>query len=330
MKDRFNREIDNLRISLTDRCNLRCTYCMSEDGCALLPKSSLMGTEEVVEIVRVAAELGVSSIRLTGGEPLVRRDIVEIIARAKGIDGIDDVSITTNGTMLPQKAQALKAAGLDRVNISLDTLDADQYRSITRCGNLSDVMTGIDAALEAGLSPVKINTVALRNGGQDFLAFALLTIKRALHLRFCEYMPVDADATGWEMTRVITCEKILQEIQDAATAAGLGALAPALGENKPFGRGGAYYYAFEGAQGTVGFITSVSKHFCGSCNRMRITADGKLRPCLFSDAEVNILDALRQGGPHAAKAAFLEALSCKPEKHVGNSKTHRAMSQIGG
>ncbi len=380
MKDSHGRTIDYLRISLTDRCNFRCVYCMPEEGVCAMSHDEILRIEEIERLVAVAAGIGIRSVRLTGGEPLVRKGVVDLVDTITGIEGIENVSMTTNGVLLPRMIDDLKAAGLSRVNISLDTLDADQFHEITRTGRLEDTLTtngvllprmiddlkaaglsrvnisldtldadqfheitrtgrledtlaGIDAALAAGLNPVKVNAVAVRSLDQDFLEFAKLSIDRPLHVRFIEYMPVgdtSEDAgTGWGKDDVIPSEELFDIINERAAAAGLPALRPA-GATKPLGWGPARYFEFPDALGTVGFISPLSRHFCSECNRLRVTADGKVRPCLFSDTEYDVRTALREGDDAAVRDVLLTALGAKPDDHHDKVGTDRKMSQIGG
>lgn len=333
MKDAHGRTIDYLRLSLTDRCNFRCIYCMPADGVTQMSHDDILRIEEIEELVRIAAGLGIKNVRLTGGEPLVRKGVVGLVRSICAMPGIENVSMTTNGVLLPQMVDDLKAAGLSRVNISLDTLDAEQFRMVTRCGNLDDALAGIDAALAAGLNPVKVNAVTVKSLDQDFLAFARLSIDRPLHVRFIEYMPVGdsagVDGCGWGKKDVIPSEELFDLINERAVAAGLPALVPA-GGSKPVGWGPARYFQFPGAQGTVGFISPLSRHFCSECNRLRMTADGKIRPCLFSDEEFDVRAALRDGGEEAVRAVLREALGAKPDEHHDKVGTERGMSQIGG
>ena len=333
MRDSYGRVIDYLRISLTDRCNFRCIYCMPEEGVQQMHHEDILRIEEVAQAVRVAASLGVRSVRLTGGEPLVRLGIVDLVREIAQTPGIENISLTTNGVLLPRYAHDLKEAGLSRVNISLDTLDAEQFRFITRRGELSQTLAGIEAALDEGLHPVKINAVAVRSLNQDYLAFARLSVERPLHVRFIEYMPVGessgACGCGWGKDDVISCEELYRAINEGARAAGFPELEPAA-EHKPLGSGPARYWRFPDAQGTVGFISPMSRHFCGECNRLRLTADGKLRPCLFSDTEYDLRTALREGDEGAQRAVFLEAIGAKPDEHHDKVGTERRMSQIGG
>lgn len=332
MQDTFGRTIDYLRISITDRCNFRCIYCMPPEGVVQMSHMDILRYNEIVDIAKIAAEAGVKHIRLTGGEPTVRKGLVDLVRDIHDIPGIESVAMTTNGMLLPRMAQDLKEAGLSRVNISLDTLDPQQFTMITRCGHVEDVIAGIHAALDAGLTPVKINAVAVRSLNQDFLQFAKMTIDKPLHVRFIEYMPVGEgtgiDGAGWGESDVISAEEILEKINTAARAEGMPELLPCNAEAE--GWGPARYYKFEGAMGTVGFISAMSNHFCSTCNRVRLSADGKMRACLFSDEETDIKTALREGGIDAARAAFAAAVNGKPEEHFHKVGTKRKMSQIGG
>ena len=271
---------------------------------ATAPHEEILRIEEIVQAVRVAAGMGIRSIRLTGGEPLVRLGVVDLVRDIANVPGIENISMTTNGVLLPRMADDLKAAGLSRVNISLDTLDPDQFRQITRRGELQQTLDGIDAALEAGFNPVKINAVAVRSLHQDYLKFAELSIDRPLHVRFIEYMPVGessgTDGCGWGKQDVVSCEELFDTINEQARAQGLPAAGGMPVRTGRSGWGPARYFMFPGAQGTVGFISPLSRHFCGECNRLRLTADGKLRPCLFSDDEYDLRAALREGDEEAA------------------------------
>ena len=334
MKDSHGRVIDYLRISLTDKCNFRCIYCMPAEGVCPMGHDELLRIEEIEAIARVATRIGIRSVRLTGGEPLVRKGVVDLVRSLHDMPGIENVSMTTNAVLLPEMADDLKAAGLSRVNISLDTLDAEQFKFITRVGRIESTLKGIDAALEVGFNPVKINAVTVRSLNQDYLAFAKLSIDRPLHVRFIEYMPVGtstgADGTGWGKQDVVPSEELLQIINERAREQGMPELVSTCDDDKPLGWGPARYFQFPGAQGTVGFISPLSRHFCSECNRLRLTADGKLRPCLFSDREVDVRAALRTGGEDAVYECFLEALNLKPDEHHDKVGTERKMSQIGG
>ena len=332
--DQHGRVIDYLRVSVTDRCNLRCLYCMPEEGVPWKSHDAMLTLEEIECFIRIAAQEGIKRIRLTGGEPLVRRGIVDLVAAITAMPGIDSVAMTTNGILLPKMAKDLKKAGLSRVNISLDTLDPEQYRFITRWGDINDVFKGIESALEVGFNPVKINAVVVRSLNQDLLAYTRLSVDRPLHVRFIEYMPVgDAcgvKGLGWSEADTIPNEELFSMINEQALASGLGALIPVRGQEQPVGWGPARYYHFEGAVGTVGFINALSRHFCSECNRLRLTSEGALRPCLFSDVEYDARAALRSGDDEAIRALLREALASKPDEHHHRIGTTRLMSQIGG
>ncbi|MDR1422903.1 MAG: GTP 3',8-cyclase MoaA [Coriobacteriales bacterium] len=332
--DSHGRTIDYLRISVTDRCNLRCLYCMPEEGVPFKPHATMLTLEEIARFARIAAGEGFTRIRLTGGEPLVRLGIADLVRDISRIPGIERVAMTTNGILLPQMAEELREAGLSRVNISLDTLDPEQFTQITRWGNIEDVFAGIDAALAVGFKPVKINAVVVRRLHQDLLAFAQLSLDRPLHVRFIEYMPVGSSSgfagAGWTASDTIPNEELIALIERAAAEAGLGPLLPLDAAARPEGWGPARYYQFEGALGTLGFISALSRHFCGECNRLRMTAEGRLRPCLFSDREFDAHDALRSGTDEDVRLVLREALSAKPDEHHNRRGTERLMSQIGG
>lgn len=334
MKDSHGRVIDYLRISLTDKCNFRCIYCMPAEGVCPMGHDELLRIEEIEAITRVATRIGIKSVRLTGGEPLVRKGVVDLVQALNDMPEIENISMTTNGVLLPKMADELKRAGLSRVNISLDTLDPEQFEFITRVGKIESTLAGIDAALEAGFNPVKINAVTVRSLNQDFLAFAKLSIDRPLHVRFIEYMPVGtstgSDGSGWGKQDVVPSEELLGIINECAREEGLPELVSVGSDDKPIGWGPARYFVFPGAKGTVGFISPLSRHFCSECNRLRLTADGKLRPCLFSDREVDVRKALRESGEEAVYDCFLEALNLKPDEHHDKVGTERNMSQIGG
>lgn len=332
MKDGQGRQIDYLRISLTDRCNLRCIYCMPEHGVKSIPHESILTLEEVHKAIECASQLGIKHIRFTGGEPTVRKGLLGLIERTAQTPGIESVALTTNAILLPNMATDLKAAGLSRVNISLDTLDAEQYRFITRRGNLDDALKGVEAALSSGLSPVKLNTVVVRSLNQDLLSFARLTVDAPLHVRFIEYMPIgsgeDCGGCGWGLDDVVSAKEIIETTNMQAQSIGLGSLQPTTAT--PDGWGPAQYYRLPDAQGTVGVISAISNHFCASCNRLRLTADGKIKPCLFSDTEYDIRSALRKGDKEEVLSVFEAALSHKPSGHEHRVGTRRMMSQVGG
>ena len=323
--DNFDRPISYLRVSVTDRCDLRCVYCMPAGGVTWRPHGEILHYEEIERVVRAAASLGISKVRLTGGEPLVRKGLVDLVAMIASIPGIDDLAMTTNGILLARHAEELKAAGLKRVNVSLDTLRPERFRTITRLGELSDTLEGIAAAKEAGLVPVKVNTVVIRGLNDDEVAdFARLTHEPDWHVRFIEVMPV-GDNTDWAGNGYVPMGEVRERIERE-----LGELRPA----KLGGGGPARYYRLPGAQGAIGFISPVSQHFCYQCNRLRLTADGKLRPCLLSDSEIDLRTPLRQGATiEETKRLIVEAVRAKPERHHLSEQIipqGRAMSEIGG
>lgn len=342
MKDSFGRDIDYLRVSVTDRCNLRCVYCMPEEGVKPLSHQDILTYEEIIQLVEVARSLGVRHVRITGGEPLVRKDLVYLIRGIKEL-GIEDLSMTTNGTLLSSLALDLKKAGLDRVNISLDTLDPVKFRGITRRGNLQDVLDGIRSAIDAGLNPVKINTVVMASLNLDqVIELARLSIKYPVHVRFIEVMPVGPDD--------LLAQKDYVPLKDIVNQVSkLGPLQPV----NVTGAGPAQSVKLPGAQGSIGFIGALSHPFCSRCNRLRLTADGKLRPCLMSDGEVDVKAVLRsaQNGDKSkdisrplpssfltgSKKSSLEALFKKAvlmkAKNYSTAVEHektRRMCQIGG
>jgi len=328
--DAYNRPISYLRISVTDRCNLRCIYCMPTEGITSVRHEQVLRYEEIETIVRAAAELGISKVRLTGGEPLVRLGIVDLVQKIAQIPGIDDLAMTTNGVLLARYAQDLAEAGLHRINISLDSLDPQRFQRITRCGDLADVLAGIETAQQAGLQPIKINTVVIRGMNDDqVVALAAKTLEADWwNIRFIELMPVgdgELMEEAWE-EQVVTAEEVRQRIESA-----LGALEPA---KMRVGSGPARYYRLPGAAGTIGFITPISEHFCYRCNRLRLTADGQLRPCLLSDQEIDLRTPLREGADaEEIRALILEGIDRKPMRHHLEEHVHperRAMSQIGG
>ena len=337
--DAFGRRVDYLRVSVTDRCNLRCVYCMPSGGLAWKDRSELLTFEEIARFAAAAVRQGISRVRLTGGEPLVRRGIVDLVRRLWTLPGIDEVSITTNGILLPGLARGLASAGVERVNVSLDSLDPETYSLVTRGGRLEDALAGIDAALDAGMDPVKINVVVMRSLRQDLLSFARLTMDRPLHVRFIEFMPIgggddcgrdDQAAGGWSRAEHVPTDEVLAALAREASAAGLGRLQPVLPGDGPAGFGPARYFRFEGAAGTIGAISALSQPFCSGCNRLRLTADGKLRNCLFSDGELDARRVLRGGNDAGLQSLLLAALAAKPESHAMRIGTLRHMSQIGG
>jgi len=324
MRDQFGRSIEYLRISITDRCNFRCIYCMPERGITWLPKPDILSYEEITEIVRQLAPLGLRRLRITGGEPTVRPELPTLIRALRAVDGIEDIALSTNGVKLPQMAEALRAAGLDRVNMSSDSLRPERIAAIARRDLSFDPAIAATAATAAGLDPVKINVVVIRGANDDEVEdFAALTIAQPWHVRFIELMPV-GDLAGTEFARVVPSEEVL-----ARVAARFGALEEAAGPAR--GNGPARYQRIPGARGTIGVITPLTHTYCDSCNRVRLTADGRLRTCLYGDHEVKLRDALRAGEP--LRPLFERALAEKPREHellklkVGGLK---ALSEVGG
>ena len=324
--DSYNRHINYLRISITDRCNLRCIYCMPKDGISLIGHDDILRYEEFLRIARIAVSKGISKIRITGGEPLVRKGLVDFIGDLSALSGIQDLSMTTNGILLSSTALALRSAGLKRLNISLDSLSPEKYRTVTRGGDINQVLAGIKAANAAGFSPLKINMVAIRGINDDeILAFARLSLEYDVHVRFIEYMPIGME-NGWHEDRFVSTDEIKN------TISALGHLVQIENDN---GAGPAQMYALAGAPGRLGFISSLSSHFCATCNRLRLTPDGKLRTCLFSDAEVDLKTPLRQGcSDQELEQIITAAILSKPQKHHAAEpvfkKCVRGMSAIGG
>jgi cyclic pyranopterin phosphate synthase len=326
LADQFNRPITYLRISVTDRCNLRCVYCMPEAGLPWVAKAEILTFEEIEAIVRAAASVGVRSIRLTGGEPLVRRDLPRLVARIAAVAGIDDIALSTNGLLLADQIGALRAAGLRRVNVSLDTMRPDRFFAIARRTGLDRVLAGIDAAIAAGLAPVKLNCVVIRGQNDDELIdFAELTRHRRVYVRFIEMMPVRENA-ALQRDAYVSATEMLERIGAHQ------ALEPTAG---PAGNGPARYVAFPGAAGAVGVISPLSHDYCETCNRVRLSADGRLRLCLFGDNEIDLRTPLRDGASRDDIAAiFRGAMYVKPERHhldLGKpASAMRAFSEIGG
>jgi cyclic pyranopterin phosphate synthase len=306
LRDSFSRVIDYMRISITDRCNLRCIYCMPTGGVRPIEHKEILTYEEITRVVRVAAALGVRKIRITGGEPLARKNVTFLIASLRKIAGIEDMSLTTNGLLLEKYARELADAGLDRVNVSLDSLRPERYREMTRGGEIAPVLRGIESAEKAGLTPIKINMVPLRDKNDDEIGdFAGMTLNTPLHVRFIEFMPIGAK-DFWSDERYISTDEIKTTVEK------IGPLAPVrMRRNGP-----ARYFSFANAPGVIGFISALTHHFCSDCNRLRITADGKLRPCLFSESEIDLKPALR-GSPSEEEIERLLRLSIevKPERH---------------
>ncbi len=324
MIDKHSRRINYLRISVTDLCNLRCVYCMPPHGTKLLDREEILSFEEILTIVKHGVSLGVNKIRLTGGEPLVRKGITSLIKHITDIDGIDDVAVTTNGVFVRECAMALKTSGLSRLNISLDTLRDDRFHDITRGGRLKDVLDGIEKILEAGFTGTKVNVVVMRGQNDDEIHdFFRYILERDIELRFIELM-----ASGWKNMvaeeRFMPISEIMQKVEE------IGELIPV---KQRIGGGPATIYKIKGALGSVGFISAVSKPFCNTCNRLRLTSDGRLRSCLLSGGEVDVKDILRTNLSKAELAekltnAFIKVTTMKPTIHSG--KSNAVMHQIGG
>ncbi|WP_076750346.1 GTP 3',8-cyclase MoaA [Desulfatitalea tepidiphila] len=325
LSDHRHRVISYLRVSVTDRCNLRCRYCMTSHT-RWLPKGHILTLEEIHRMVRIAVGLGITKVRLTGGEPLYRKGIVGLVQKLAAEPGIEDLSMTTNGTLLAEKASALKAAGLKRINISLDTTDPQGFAELTGRDLFSAVWQGIMTAREVGFTPIKINAVVLRGCNDDQIeALADLSRRYPFHVRFIEYMPIATDPHEAEHF-FFPITEIAQRLEK------MGRLLPVAHERLD---GPAQRYRFADAPGEIGLIGSMSSHFCDTCNRMRLTADGHLRPCLLSDEEVNVIDALRQGaGDEEIAAIYARAVAMKKGHHrlsfTGDCSLRTKMASIGG
>lgn len=328
LHDRFGRGIDYLRISLTERCNLRCAYCMPTEGLSFAPDAELLDAAEIEAVVRAAATVGFRKVRLTGGEPLLRADVVDIVRRIAGVAGIADISMTTNGIRLPQLAAPLKAAGLRRVNVHINSLNPENLSRLMRWGRLEDLWAGLHAAEAAGLLPIKINAVVARGfNDEDVVDLAALSLIHDWTVRFIELMPLGAgQESRFAINRYVPNHEVKARIE--AALGPLEALPNADAADE------ARNYRLAGAPGRVGFISPVSEPYCGTCNRMRLTADGKLHLCLLHDDELDLRAALRGGGDSEALAAILaRAVAAKPTGHALNRGIHteaRRMHAIGG
>ncbi len=341
LKDGFNRPINYLRVSITDRCNFRCLYCMPPQGIELRSHEDMLTYEEIERVVCAAAALGVHKVRITGGEPLVRLGVADLVAMLSAIPGIDDLAITTNGALLGRYAAALKQAGLKRVNVSLDTLRRDRFAEITRMDLLPEVLAGIETARQVGLVPLKLNAVIARGVNDDeVVEMARSTLERDWHLRFIELMPLceggslppDSYVSNDEVRAQI--ERELGRLEPGRAAARPEHPTGAEPRRQPALDGPARYYRLPGALGTIGFISPVSERFCQGCNRLRLTADGKVRPCLLSDHEIDLREALRRGaGIEELKELLVAAAMAKPVGHHLEERpapNGRRMVQIGG
>lgn len=326
MRDNFDRSINYLRVSVTDRCNFRCFYCLPSQGVKWLSHSDILTYEEILRLITVFSREGITRVRITGGEPLVRKGIVEFVASVKSLGVIEDLSLTTNGSLLPELAGPLKTAGLDRVNISLDTINPARFAQITVHGKLEDTLRGVASALEAGLTPVKLNVVLTEALSENDLAYFIEQVYRfPISIRFIEQMPVGSRGAGGGPD--------IAAVKRLLNAAGHGILEPASSSR---GNGPAKYFRLPDAQGIFGFITPISEHFCSACNRLRLTADGRLKPCLLSNQEIDVRTPLRAGASDADLAElFHQAIREKPQGHMlcrtsGHPEFRRGMSQIGG
>ena len=317
MIDRLGRNITYLRISVTDKCNLRCRYCMPEEGVCRKNHNEMLTEDEIIMAVEAAAALGIKKIRITGGEPLVKKNIVSICRRTAAVPGIEEVCLTTNGILLPQLGKALKEAGVKRINLSLDTLDEEKYTYITRIGKLEAFRAGLEAALEAGFEKIKVNAVLI--GGfndNEITTLANLTREYPLDMRFIELMPM-YDSGDFGMDAYLPYSRVLEKLPEAVAV--------------PHDGGVAKLYRLPGAKGNIGLISPVSAHFCGECNRLRLTADGKLKPCLHAPDEYSIKGLDFDG----MKAVMEQAIWNKPAWHgdldaINRSKAPRNMNEIGG
>ncbi|MBN1106513.1 MAG: GTP 3',8-cyclase MoaA [Deltaproteobacteria bacterium] len=326
MQDNHKRTINYLRLSLTDRCNLRCVYCMPEEGMTFVPHAEILSYEEMLSVVSLCVQKGIRKVRLTGGEPLVRKGLLPFIEKLNKMEGLEEIALTTNGVLLKDFARDLRGCGICRINVSMDTLKAERFRQITRRDFFDRVWEGIREADYAGFSPIKINVVAMRGVNDDeVLDFARLTFLKPYHVRFIEMMPV-GENNRWARERFLSVQEILD------TIGSLGPLRPV--HPDPLD-GPAQYYALEGAKGQIGLIGALSHHFCQKCNRLRLTADGRLRGCLFSDQETDIKTPLRDGkGDGYLLDLIGDTILNKPKSHGLNPlqprKCVRSMNSIGG
>ncbi|MDL1958335.1 MAG: GTP 3',8-cyclase MoaA [Deltaproteobacteria bacterium] len=325
--DRYGRQLTYLRLSITDRCNLRCQYCMPQINFSWLPHDSILTYEEILKVCRTLATIGITKVRLTGGEPLVRRDLINLIERLTEIEEFEEICITTNGVLLEEYADSLYQAGIRHINISLDSLSPVRFAYITGFDLFEQVWRGIEKALEKGFSPIKINSVIMKGiNDNEITALAGLSMKYPVQVRFIEFMPVGQDIF-WNPDRFISCDEIKSQVEDT-----FGMLCPL---PKSRCAGPASEYVLDKAPGSVGFIGALSHNFCESCNRLRITAEGRLRLCLFSDEEVDVKKALRQGlNIEELTLFFHRAVSKKPKgfRYLDREglSCNRGMSSIGG
>jgi cyclic pyranopterin phosphate synthase len=324
VRPRAHSRVDYLRLSITDRCNLRCTYCMPPEGIKARDHSEILSYEELAAFARVAAGAGITKVRITGGEPLVRLGCADFVGMLSRTSGIHDISLTTNGLLLPRFAGELKANGLRRVNVSLDSLDEERFARITRGGGLAATLAGLEAAFSAGFAPIKINTLLLPGVEEELDAFVALTREYEVHVRFIEFMPLDRRVAGDDdhggEGRLLPAGDVLRRLMQEYVL---------VGHDGPYGHGPAQYWKVAGARGTIGFIAGVSEHFCETCNRLRLTADGRLRTCLFSGREVDIRPLL--GDPAGLGGVIEQAVASKVFDRCSEALANeRSMSQIGG
>lgn len=319
MKDKFKRDITYLRVSVTDRCNLRCKYCMPPEGIEKKDHEDLLSLEEIYKIIKVSTRLGIKKIRFTGGEPLVRTGITKLIKNVSQLKGIEEITLTTNGILLPKYIKELKQAGLNRVNISLDTLRPERYRDITRCGDINKALEGIKVAQKYGMKPIKINVVLMKGFNDDEIEdFARLTIDKDVIVRFIELMPF-GERYSWTKDKYLSNSRVLDKVDNL--------------EEIDYDKGSpSRYYKIKGAKGKIGLINPISRHFCNTCNRIRLTADGNIKPCLHSDLEIDMNKYL--GSDEEIYKGLLEAVNRKPSQHHINEEGYgpikRDMNRIGG
>ncbi|MGV3605548.1 MAG: GTP 3',8-cyclase MoaA [Planctomycetaceae bacterium] len=327
LTDRFGRVHTSLRISVTDRCNIRCFYCMPNEMVQFLPREQILTFEEIERFVRVVVPMGVTKFRLTGGEPLVRSGLADLVARLAAIDGVEDLALTTNGILLAEQAEALKKAGLKRINISLDALTEETFRKISRRDGLDKVLAGIEAAKRVGFEKIRLNAVAIANLSEpEIVPLAKFARQEQLEMRFIEFMPLDAEQ-NWQTNQVLSGEEIRRLIEEA--------IGPLVAADRPDPSQPAVDYRFADGQGTLGFINPVTQAFCGDCNRLRITAEGKIRNCLFSMVEWDARALLRGNATDEQLEQLVrDCVAAKKQGHGidgdGFERPERAMYQIGG
>jgi len=324
--DHSNRRITYLRVSITDRCNMRCFYCMPPEGLRLLDHTDVLSYEEILRVIDVAAQMGIRKVRITGGEPLLRRNVCHLVREIANVPGIEDVGLTTNGILLKDMARHLWKAGLRRINVSLDTLNPLKFRKVTKIGSYHEVWQGIREAESVGFKPIRINVVAMRGINDDELGhFARLSMETPYSFRFIEYMPMGA-LSAWDASKFIAGSETKARLQE------YGQLHPIPRDSSD---GPCRRFRFEGALGEIGFISPISNHFCDSCDRLRLTADGKLRSCLLSDDEIDVREPLRgQQSDRVIAGLIRKAIARKPKQHGIDAGSEpgqlRAMSRIGG